>query len=266
MASMGGLGVLFSVGLAIANKKLYVEEDSRIGQISDHLPGANCGGCGYPGCGAFAENIVSAKAEISGCPVNDEDGAIEIAKIMGVSATIGERKIARVFCRGGNYETAKKAIYTGIQTCTASNMLGGEKLCNDGCLGLGECVDACPFDAMFMSDNGLPVVIDDKCTGCGKCADACPRDIIEIHSESHKLFVLCKNHDNPKISRTVCTKSCVGCGICIKNVEEGQIFMDNNLAIIDYDHFGYEATLPTDKCPTKGLTIIDKKKEEEIAA
>ncbi|MBC8213529.1 MAG: RnfABCDGE type electron transport complex subunit B [Candidatus Marinimicrobia bacterium] len=258
MVSMGGLGILFSAGLSIANKKLYVEEDSRIVQIADELPGANCGGCGLPGCNSFAENVVNAKIGIDGCPVSTEDAVAEIATIMGIEAVAGEKKIARIICRGGNDETAKKADYHGIQTCTAAKLMGGgEKLCNYGCLGFGECVDACPFDAIFMTENGLPEVIKDKCTGCGKCAEACPREIIEIHPISNKLFVLCKNHDAPKIARTVCTKACIGCQICVRAVDEGAMFMDNHLAKINYDVFGKHPELPTEKCSTKGLVIIE---------
>ena len=191
MVSLGGLGMIFSVGLSIANKKLYVEEDPRIVEVIEELPGANCGGCGLPGCAAFAEAIVAGEAEISGCPVNSDEGSQLIAEIMGIEVTTSERLIARVMCQGGDYETAKKGVYQGVETCIGATFAGGgDKLCSYGCIGYGDCVDSCPFDAMFMNDNGLPVVIDDKCTGCGNCVDACPRDIMELHPESHKLFVL----------------------------------------------------------------------------
>ncbi len=258
MASMGGLGIIFSVGLSIANKKLYVKEDPRIARISVELPGANCGGCGLPGCNSFAENVANATIGIDGCPVSTEDAVSEIATIMGIEAISGEKKIARVLCRGGNEETAKKAVYQGIQSCTATMLSGGgEKLCNYGCLGFGECVESCPFNAIVMTENGLPEVNKDKCTGCGKCADVCPRDIIEIHPISNKLFVLCKNHDAPKVARTVCTKACIGCQICVRAVDEGAMFMDNHLAKIDYSVFGKHPELPTEKCSTKGLVIIE---------
>jgi len=255
--SLGGLGMIFSVGLSIANKKLYVEEDQRIAAVIEELPGVNCGGCGFPGCAAFAEAVVTGTAEISGCPVNSQEGSQLIAEIMGVEVTTSERLVARVLCQGGDYETAKKGIYQGVKTCIGATFAGGgDKLCSYGCIGYGDCVRSCPFDAMYMNDNGLPVVIDDKCTGCGNCVDACPRDIIELHPESHKLFVLCKNQDSPKESRKICTRACIGCGICVRLAGEGNMEMKDNLAIVNYDIYGSDPVFPTEKCPTDGLVVI----------
>ena len=266
MASMGGLGILFSAGLSIANRVFYVEEDPRIGEVLDALPGANCGGCGYPGCAAFAEAIVKGAAEISGCPVNTADGVEEIGEIMGIEATAGEKMIARVLCSGGVNEAAIKAEYRGIRSCLAAHISGGgDKLCEYGCLGYGDCVRSCPFDAIVMNANGLPDVIVDKCTGCGNCVDACPRDIIELHPESHKLFILCKNEDTPKESRTICTRACIGCGICVRAVNPGEIVMENNRAKIDYSVFGTQAKLPTEKCSAQSLVVLGTQEEIEKA-
>ena len=251
MASLGGLGMIFSVGLSIANKKLHVEEDPRIAEVIEELPGVNCGGCGLPGCAAFAEAIVAGEAEISGCPVNSDEGSQLIAEIMGVEVTTSERLIARVICQGGDYETAKKGVYQGIETCIGATFAGGgDKLCSYGCIGYGDCVESCPFDAMYMNNNGLPVVIDDKCTGCGNCVDACPRNIMELHPESHKLFVRCKNQD-------------IGCGICVRLAGEGNMEMKDGLAIVNYDVYGSDSVLPTEKCPTDGLVVLGGQVIEE---
>ena len=256
--SMGGMGALFSAGLSIADKKLHVEEDPRISQVVEELPGANCGGCGLPGCAKFAECVVTGEISPSACPVCTEDAVIAISDIMGVEAEKADRMIARVFCQGGEAETAKKGMYQGLKSCVGATFAGGgDKLCSYGCIGFGDCVTSCTFDAMYMDDNGLPVVIDDKCTGCGNCVVACPRDIIELHPESHKLFVLCKNHDSPKESRKICTKACVGCGICARVAGESNIAMDNNLAVINYNVYGQDLILPTDKCSTEGLVVLD---------
>jgi Na+-translocating ferredoxin:NAD+ oxidoreductase RNF subunit RnfB len=257
MVSLGGLGMIFSVGLSIANKKLYVEEDPRLAEVLEELPGVNCGGCGLPGCAAFAEAVVTGEAEISGCPVNSNEGSQLIAEIMGIEVTTSERLIARVMCQGGDYETAKKGVYQGVETCIGATFAGGgDKLCSYGCIGYGDCVDSCPFDAMYMNKNGLPVVIDDKCTGCGNCVDACPRDIMELHPESHKLFVLCKNQDSPKESRKICTRACIGCGICVREAGEGNMEMKDGLAIVNYNIYGSDPVLPTEKCPTYGLVVL----------
>lgn len=257
VSSMGGMGALFAIGLALANKKLHVEEDPRISALAEALPGANCGGCGFPGCAAFAENIVQGKASVSGCPVATVDVVEELAQIMGVQATAGERMIARVMCQGGLKETAPKGIYLGATSCISAQLSGGgDKMCEFGCMGYGDCVETCPFDAMYMNDNGLPVIIDEKCTGCGNCVRACPRDIIELHPESHRLFVLCKNQDDAKYARSVCTAVCFGCGQCIKAVKEGEMAMEGNLAKINYDIYGKTASLPTEKCQTGALAYL----------
>jgi len=264
--SMGGLGIVFSAGLSIANKKLYVDEDPRIALVTDALPGANCGGCGLPGCAKFAECVVKGEISPSGCPVCSEAAIFEISDILGIKAVKSERMIARVLCRGGEAETAKKGVYKGIESCLAATFAGGgDKLCSYGCIGYGDCVEACPFDAMYLNDNGLPVVIDEKCTGCGNCVDSCVRDIIELHPERHKLFVLCKNHDSPKESRKICTRACVGCGICARLAGESNIYMDNNLAVINYNVYGTDADFPLEKCPTDGLVILEVgKKQAEL--
>lgn len=262
VTSMGSLGAIFATGLALANKKLHVEEDPRIQAVLEWLPGANCGGCGYPGCANFAENLVAGQVELSTCPVCDDDSRTEIAAILGVDATTGERLIARVMCQGGNREAVLKADYRGIENCAASLLLGGgDKLCEYGCLGFGDCIEACPFDAMYMGENGLPVVIEANCTGCGKCVEACVRDVIEMHPVSHKIFVLCKNQDDPKTARKLCTRACIGCQICVRAAGEDNMFMDGDLAVVNYDRYGIEPVLPTDKCPTKCLVILDAERE-----
>lgn len=264
VGSMGGLGLLFSAGLALANKKLYVEEDPRIAEVEDFLPGANCGGCGYPGCKNFAENVVLGNTEISDCSVAAPEDIAAIGEVMGVETEAAEKQIAVVMCQGGIEETAQKAEYYGIESCLAVNLTGGgEKLCSYGCVGFGDCIDECPFDAMYMGDNGLPVILEDKCTGCGKCAEACPRDVIEMHPVSHQLFVLCKNHDDPKYSRQVCTKACIGCQICVRAIEEGGMYMDDNLAMIQYEKYGTTPELPTDRCPTDCLVVFDHRKDQD---
>lgn len=261
--SMGLLGTLFSVGLSIANKKFHVDEDPRITAISEELPGANCGACGFAGCANFAENLAQGNLEITTCGVASAEDVEKIAEILGIEATATEQKMARIMCQGGFQETAKKAGYIGIQSCLATHLMsGGEKLCEYGCLGFGDCIETCPFDAIYLTSNSLPSIIESKCTGCGKCIEVCPRDVIELHPLSHRLFVLCKNHDNPKYSRKICTRACIGCQICVRAVSEKQMLMEKNLARINYEIYGRENILPTDRCPTECLVIINNKTSE----
>ncbi len=255
-AIMGGMGTLFAIGLAIADKKLHVDEDPRIELLVDALPGANCGGCGVPGCGAFADALVQGKAEVTGCPVNSADDVVELAEIMGVEATAGLRNIARVLCHGGDAEVAKRGEYLGVKTCMAAHLnKGGDKLCEFGCMGYSDCITVCPFDAIYMNDNNIPTVIEEKCTGCNNCVVACPRDIIELVPEDKNLFVFCRSQDEAKYARSVCTVSCVGCGACVKGSDESLMCMNGNLPVIDYSQGGTVDILPTAKCPNHSINM-----------
>lgn len=258
IATMGGLGFLFAGGLAIADKKLRVEENPLIAQVNEILPNANCGGCGYAGCYDFAVNLVEGKAKVNGCPVGGNDVAQEMALLMGVDAEASIKIVPRILCRGGNKEAIKKAAeYYGPLSCKAMALVaGGQKECSYGCLGGGDCVNVCTFGAMFMNENGLPEVIEDLCTGCGMCAKACPRDIIEMHPIDREVFVLCKNHDDPKRSKEVCDAACIGCGICARK-SDGGVEMVNFLGIMHYDKLDPEK-IPFEKCSTGAITRIHK--------
>lgn len=257
VATMGGLGFVFAGALAVADKKLRVEENPLIAQVNEILPAANCGGCGYAGCYDFAVNIVGGAAPVTGCPVGGQDTAIDVAMLMGIDASTSVKMIPRILCCGDNEDAVKKmTAYYGPLSCSAiAQISGGDKLCLYGCVGGSDCVAACPFDAMIMSSNGLPEVIEELCTGCGICVKACPRYIIEMHPIDRDAFVFCKNHDDPKTSKSVCKVSCIGCGICSRK-SDGGVVMDNFLAVIDYDKFD-ESKIPFDKCSTKVMRKID---------
>ncbi|MGD8782177.1 MAG: RnfABCDGE type electron transport complex subunit B [Ignavibacteria bacterium] len=263
IATMGGLGFIFAGGLAIADRKLRVEENPLIGKINDALPGANCGACGKAGCYDFAVNVVENGAPVNGCPVGGEDTAKIIADIMGVDAGTSQKMVPRILCRGGNSEAVKKmADYYGPLSCSAMDIVsGGDKLCYYGCLGGGDCVEACPFNAMFMNSNGIPEVIEELCTGCGMCEKACPRNVIEMHPIDRNVFVFCRNHDDPKRSKEVCSVACLGCGICARK-SDGGVEMDNFLGKINYDKLD-EAKIPFDKCKTGAINRLIKNTGEE---
>jgi electron transport complex protein RnfB len=256
VATMGGLAIIFAAFLAIADKKLRVEENPLIGKVNDILPGANCGACGFAGCYDFATNLVEGKTSVIGCPVGGEETAKELAGILGIEIGSTIKLTPRILCMGGNKEAVKKiAEYAGPLTCRAMELVsGGQKLCYYGCLGGGDCVEACPFNAMKMNDNGLPEVIEDLCTGCGICADVCPRNVIEMSPADRNVFVFCKNHDDPKKAKSICSVSCIGCGICARK-SNGGITMENFLPVIHYDKLD-EKLIPFEKCPTGAIREV----------
>lgn len=265
LLTMGGLGVFFAVGLAIADKKLRVEENPLYGQVLELLPGANCGACGRAGCYDFATSVVDGISKVNGCPVGGASSAQAIATLLGLDAGDSVKIVARVLCNGGNKEAkVRETKYIGPESCTAQTYVsGGNKSCTYGCLGGGDCVAACQFNAIFMNENGLPVVIDELCTGCAACSKACPRNIIEMHSIDRELFVFCRNHDDPKTSKDVCQVACIGCGICARP-SEGTISVNNGLAVIDHDNVKTEL-IPVAKCPTKAIGYLYKKEINEVA-
>ncbi len=185
---MGGLGTMVGIGLAVASKIFYVWVDPRIEAVEDALPGANCGGCGFPGCSANAAAIVSGRSSPSSCVVGGPEVAAEIARIMGVKLEAREPDIARPGCRYGTQEADLKYSYDGAMDCRGAVLLsGGPKVCPIGCLGLGTCADACPFDALSMGRDNLPVVNQERCTGCGTCERVCPKNIITLSSYSRRI-------------------------------------------------------------------------------
>lgn len=249
--SMGAIGAVLAGFLVYADKKLKVQEDPMIEAIGNALPNSNCGGCGFPGCRMFAEALMKGDAPPTACVAGGNDTATKLAALLGVEGGSVKRTIAVVLCKGGHAEAERRATYKGELSCTAANLTGGDKGCTYGCLGYGECVEACKFDAMAMNDNGLPVVFYDKCVGCGACAKACPRDIIEMHPEDHKLFVYCKSKDKGAQAKKVCSVSCIACSLCVKDCSvPGGIAVKDNLAAVNY------AVAPqndesTKRCPTK---------------
>jgi electron transport complex protein RnfB len=258
--SLGALGLAFGLLLAYASKKFAVEVDERIEKISELLPSANCGGCGYAGCGAFATAVVEGKASIDGCPVGGASIAAEISKIMGVSLGEVEKKVAKVMCNGTKNATKEKYDYYGVYDCVAASKLaGGNKMCSYGCLGLGSCVDACNFDAIKI-ENGIAKVIPSACVACGKCVEVCPKNIIELVPENQDTFVLCKSKDNGKVVKEYCDVGCIACKICEKQCKFDAIKVIDNVAVIDYEKC-VNCSACVVKCP-KGIIegkIKDKK-------
>lgn len=238
--ALSSVGIIAATILFIVARKFHVVEDPRIDDTSDMLPGANCGGCGYPGCRAFAEVMVKSE-DISSlyCPVGGNDMMSSIADMLGKTAASKKPMVAVVKCNGTCEARPKTKHFDGVANCTvASNLFGGDTDCSWGCLGLGECVQACDFDAMYMDVNGLPVVITDNCTACNACVEVCPKDIMELRPKNKKdlkIYVACVSKDKGAVAIKACKNACIGCGKCVKVCPHGAITMENNLAYIDAD-------------------------------
>ena len=257
MVTMGAISVVASFGLGIASKKFAVEIDPKVQEIDGALPHANCGACGYAGCTGFAMAVATGQAPVSGCPPGGAAAAKKIAAIMGVDAPeMPERMLARVYCLGGHQEAVEKFEYYGVQDCNAAILVaGGSKSCVYGCLGLASCVRACPFDAMYMSENGLPVVIDDKCTGCGLCIPPCPKNLIELVPENKDVHIFCRSLDKGSETRKICSTGCTACTKCEKVCPYNAITIDSFLARIDYSKCT-NCGLCSPVCPTNIISDL----------
>lgn len=258
---MGGLGLLFGVGLAVASKIFFVEKDLRVEEIEAVLPGANCGACGAPGCSGFAAGIVEGKYPVNGCVVGGSEVVQKIAQIMGVEAEDAISQVAVVRCRGNRDNCVDRAIYYGIEDCHAAVLIdNGAKGCIYGCLGLGNCVRSCPFEAMHMGDDGLPVVDEHLCTGCGECVKACPRSIMALMPRNQKVYLACVSKDFGKAVKSVCKVGCIGCSLCAnpKTTENEMITMDDKLPVIHYEKVqdpAEDLKNAVDKCPTHSFAV-----------
>ncbi|MDR1641353.1 MAG: RnfABCDGE type electron transport complex subunit B [Clostridiales bacterium] len=231
---LGGMGLLFGIGLGVAAIKFKVEEDPLVPAIRAALPGANCGGCGYAGCDALAEAMAKGEAPPSACPVGGPSCAKAVAEILGVDAGDVERKNAFVRCGGCEGKAKFRYTYQGLHDCKAAMQLasGGSKSCSYGCLGGGSCIAACQFGAISYKD-GIAVIDKDKCTACGMCIKACPKNLIAFERYDCKTRVLCSSKDLGKVVRQNCTVGCIACKLCVKACEYGAIQVTNNVASVD---------------------------------
>ena len=235
------LGVVLAVVLYLVAKKFKVEEDPRIDEVEKVMPGANCGGCGFAGCRAFAQSCVEAmNLDSNYCPVGGNDVMKKVAAVLGLEVKEKAPMVAVVRCNGTCANRPKTNEYDGYQSCKVKAALySGDTGCFYGCLGCGDCVAACQFGAISMDpETGLPVVDEEKCTACGACVKACPRRVIELRNKGPKgrrVFVSCVNMEKGAVARKSCKVACIGCGKCEKACPFGAIKVEHNLAYIDFE-------------------------------
>lgn len=235
VVTVGATGLIFGLLLAVAAVIFKVNADERIGKIEEVLPGANCGGCGFAGCGAYAAAVVEKDAPINCCGVGGAVVTEKIGEIMGKTAEKSEPMTARVLC-GGTKEAANiKYDYDGVSDCNAVlRLANGPKECEFGCLGYGTCSKVCKFDAIHVID-GVARVDEEKCTACGMCVKACPKKVIELVPKRSTVSVLCKNRLMGKETMKMCSSGCIGCKICEKKCPVAAITVTDNLARVDFE-------------------------------
>ncbi|MEN3013743.1 MAG: RnfABCDGE type electron transport complex subunit B [Endomicrobiia bacterium] len=261
---MGTTSVVIGMLLSVAAKKFKVEEDPLKEQIVLVLPGVNCGACGYPGCEQYAEAILKDSVEITLCKPGGPDVSKKIANILGKEVENLQRTVAVVLCKGGNF-AKDEFIYKGIKRCDiADKYFDGQKMCKYGCLGFGDCVEVCPFDAIFIKNN-VAEVDPLKCTGCGLCVRVCPNKLIKLVPCNYYVHILCSSKDKGIVVRQICSVGCIGCGICVKSCPVSDIYLEENLAIMKYTNCNNCGVCKL-KCPTKSIDSkfpLEKKKEIE---
>lgn len=237
--SIGLIGAILGAVLAYASKVFHVEVDPKVEKIADILPQANCAACGYTGCSKYAEEIVTNGVAINLCTPGGQSVIDEIATIMGVEATAGKAMVAYCACNGTKENAKDRFEYYGPKSCSSAAFLsGGQKTCDYGCLGFGECVEACTFGAMYMDEKtGLPVVIDEKCVGCGACVRACPKDVMKMMPKNSKVYIACNSKAKGKEVMDACKVGCIGCKICTtpKVTPSGALKMEGDLPVINYE-------------------------------
>lgn len=260
------LAIAMSLVLGWANRAFHVEVDPRVDAINDLLPAANCGGCGYVGCGEYAEAIVHQGADVNLCPVGGPDTAADLAEIMGVE--VGDAAPMRpvVHCSATYSMRLGHHEYLGEQTCASANLIAGVQGCIFGCLGLGDCVRACEYDAIHSIDR-LATVDYSTCIGCSACARACPRNIISMvpFKADRVMAVGCSNKDFGKDVKNVCTVGCIGCKSCEK-VTKGVFHMVDNLPTLDYEHYesDFDFSQAIEKCPMESLVWFGKPSPKDL--
>lgn len=258
VAFMTTLGLVLSIALVIANRRLWVFEDPRIDEVEEMLPSTNCGACGTAGCRVFAEELIAGTLEPSGCTVNSREANEEIAEFLGVDAGTVVKRVARLACAGGTHVARMRSHYAGLDSCRAAAVVaGGPKGCSWGCLGLADCEDVCDFDAITMDRHGLPLVDPEKCTACSDCVEVCPKGLFSLQPVDRRLWVACKNLQKDEAAEAECELACTACERCAKDSPEGLIEIRDNLAVIDYSKNALASPVATERCPTGAIVWLD---------
>jgi Na+-translocating ferredoxin:NAD+ oxidoreductase RNF subunit RnfB len=268
---LASIGFIAAVILFFVSKVFYVYEDPRIEEVADKLPLANCGGCGFAGCKALAEAIVNAGSmEGLMCPAGTDQTIKNIAEVLGIEAVAANPRISVLRCNGSCANAPVKAFYDSALSCAyANSIFAGESACPYGCLGCGDCVSACQFDAIFMDpETKLPTINEEKCVGCSACVKVCPRNLLEIRKKGklgRRIYVACANKEKGATAKKNCAVACIGCTKCAKVCTFEAIQIENFLAYIDEEKCKL-CRKCVNECPTAAIVATNfpppKVKEE----
>jgi electron transport complex protein RnfB len=253
---LAGMGLVLGLVLAIFSKIFVVTVDRRIAKVERVLPGINCGVCGFAGCHAMAEALVEGRAQPNQCKPGGRSVVQRVSSILGIVSEEAEELVAVVRCQGGRREAKEKADYRGVAECTAAEIVGGgAKACVYGCLGYGTCAHACPFEAIVMTGDRLPKIIEERCTGCGTCVKACPRNIIALVPRKQKVYVGCVSNKKGKEVKEVCTVGCIACGLCARPeiTPSGKVVLKDNLPDFPPDWNDFRTAV--EKCPAQCFVV-----------
>jgi len=253
------LAFILGTALGFFREFFFVPEDPMTAKIRDALPGANCGACGFPGCDSYAAAITAGNAEINACTAGGPTVAEKLAAITGKSGGALVHTVSVLACQGSSLHTPLKGTYTGIKSCRGAKVAGGTKLCSWGCLGFGDCVKVCKFDALEMTNLNLPKVSYAKCTGCGLCVSECPQSLFKsVAKEQKGAIVLCSNKNSVRqaVAKT-CKIACFKCGLCVKNCPQHCITLDTFIPVVDLSKCNSCGTC-AEKCPSKVFKVIEK--------
>ncbi|HLG05950.1 MAG TPA: (Fe-S)-binding protein [Gemmatimonadales bacterium] len=254
---LGGVGLAFGAFIALAHRRLWVWQDPRVDLVAQMLPSVNCGACGLPGCRAFAEQAVERKITPAQCTVADDATRQAIADFLGVEKGEAVKRVARLLCAGGRDVAPPAAEYRGIPTCAAAAAVaGGGKACAWGCLGLADCERVCDFDAIRMSETGLPIVDPEKCTACGDCVEACPKSLFVLMPLDHGLLVQCRNLVEGDGVLDQCRVACTACGKCVQDAAPGLISIASGVAVVDYERIAEATEQAVARCPTNSIVWL----------
>lgn len=253
LLTMGGVGLLMAIILGVAYLKLAVKPNPKEEAVRKLLPGAHCGACGFPGCDMFAEKLAKGEVSVDGCKAMGNEAMEKIAEILGVEAKPQKPQVAALICQGGVGIATEKFEYDGITDCRSAYIFhGGNKGCIFGCVGLGHCAKMCPFGAIRMGGDRLPIIDPDKCTGCEICVKECPKGVLTLIPKDKLVYLACVSQDKGKDVKSVCKLGCIGCNICVKVCPYDALKMEGTLPVMDFEKCT-DCGICVYKCPTKSF-------------